>query len=119
MRAILPKLQVDFTVNPDRGDKSEIEDCICDPRNAQKQQCSSREQDYVEVNAECGLGYQRAEWRQERVLSHVRQSHHVEGAKPTMMTACECEGLPYSVSSSLYSDSAILRGVVKERGGVC
>lgn len=36
-----------------------------------------------------------------------------------MTTACECEGLSYSVSSSLYPDSVILRGLVEERVCVC
>jgi hypothetical protein len=43
-------------------------------------------------------------------------NHLDERAKLTRTTACDCEGLPYSVSSSVYSDSGILREMVKVSG---
>lgn len=41
-------------------------------------------------------------------LSFVSRAHEEGRKAPTLMTACELDGLSYSVSSSAYSESAIL-----------
>lgn len=72
----LPELKMHFSVDSDGGNEPEIEDTICDTRNTQQEQCSASEKEDVEVYAQCGLGDQRAEWRQERVLSRVSWRNH-------------------------------------------
>lgn len=68
----LPKLQMHFSVNADRGDESQVENPVSNPGNSHKEQCSADEEESVQVYAESCLGEQHAERCPERVLSSVR-----------------------------------------------
>lgn len=66
---------MDFTLQSDRWNEIEVEESVSDRRYSNQKCRCAHKQERVEVDAEGGLGHQRAKRRENRLLSGFSYIH--------------------------------------------